>query len=590
MSRALLFFILMIVPGSAFSQSVNTLTDSMLFPITEYSILPDRGYTFEKVLSDTSLSFTVNDSLRPQKSSVYWLKMKVANPFPNAEQYRIRLEPYLDNTWYYFDANDQKWVTSRTGTETVSYNERRNNWFLSYTAQGQKSATFYVKINESRLTELNRNLKPEITFEKDSLSNNKEQLLWVGWVCGLCVLLLFFLNNLYIYFSFRHRIVRYYLIAQLGSIIYIIAYRQFFHVLFFRHIFTIGLDASGSVMHYDFNNVFMHIGVVLLLYGLIQQTRSYLNTKKRLPKLNALLKYGLYGYIVFSSFVIAINTLLLYVEPTTLLVDNVLVLALILLLISASVVGYVYKLPVAGTLLLANVLPLVLIVITTLFHVFFDLDDSINLLLPTLAIVFQSFSFSLALVARTKSIQNDLVLKEKEARQLELDLADLELWKIEIEEENQKITSEIQQEKFRNEQLHEKLEANQRELASTALYIAHKNKLLLGLKEQINELNRLNPDNDTNELQELSSMLQSNRLLDDNWNNFILHFEKVHPHFFKNAEEKYPSLTKNELRLYAYSHINLSNKEIATMLNIDPGSVRRAKTRLSKKMVAVNQE
>ncbi|HEY8896589.1 MAG TPA: LuxR C-terminal-related transcriptional regulator, partial [Niastella sp.] len=46
----------------------------------------------------------------------------------------------------------------------------------------------------------------------------------------------------------------------------------------------------------------------------------------------------------------------------------------------------------------------------------------------------------------------------------------------------------------------------------------------------------------------------------------------------------HPTLTKNEIRLCAYFHINLSTKEIASLLNIDPASVRRAKTRLYKKM------
>lgn len=590
MRRVLLFLVLIIAPIGGFAQIANVLTDSEYFQLKEYAVLPDRGYTFEEILANANLPFTENDSLEPQKSSVYWLKMVVANPYANAESYTITLEPYLDNTWYYFDGNTRKWVVNQTGVETVRFNERRNNWFLNYTIQGKEVATSYVRIDASRLSHLNRKLKPVITFEKYSSFTTKEQLLWVGWVCGLCVMLLFFLNNLFVYFSFRHRIVRYYLTAQLGCIIYIIAYRHFFHALFFRHLFKVGLDADGSVMHYDFNNVFMHIGVMLLLYGVIQQTRSYLNTSKRLPRLNALLKYGLLGYLIFSLLVIGINTLVAYVESTTLIVDNSYLLALITLLIATSVVGYVYKLPAAGSLLLANLVPLILILITALFHVFFDLDDTINLLLPILAFVFQSLSFSIALVARTKSIQNDLVAKEKEARQLELDLTDLELRQKEIEEENQKISTEILHEKSRNELMHQKLEANQRELAATALYIANKNRLLSGLKEQIIELSKLNPDDESNEFQEINSILQSDRTLENNWSTFVLHFEKVHPHFFKDAEERYPSLTKNELRLYAYAHIKLSNKEIATMLNIDPGSVRRAKTRLTKKLALAEQE
>ena len=80
------------------------------------------------------------------------------------------------------------------------------------------------------------------------------------------------------------------------------------------------------------------------------------------------------------------------------------------------------------------------------------------------------------------------------------------------------------------------------------------------------------------------STLQDNLHLDTDWNKFRIHFEQVHPNFFEELQSKYPTLTQNEQRLCAYFHINLSTKEIATLLNIDPASVRRAKTRLVKKM------
>jgi hypothetical protein len=41
--------------------------------------------------------------------------------------------------------------------------------------------------------------------------------------------------------------------------------------------------------------------------------------------------------------------------------------------------------------------------------------------------------------------------------------------------------------------------------------------------------------------------------------------------------------------VYCYFHIQLSTKETSTLLNIDPASVRRAKTRLFKKLAAADQ-
>lgn len=78
--------------------------------------------------------------------------------------------------------------------------------------------------------------------------------------------------------------------------------------------------------------------------------------------------------------------------------------------------------------------------------------------------------------------------------------------------------------------------------------------------------------------------------MDANWSTFKLHFEQVHPHFFEDLQASHPNLTKNEVRLYAYFHIKLSTKEIASLLNIDPASVRQAKSRLYKKMSVNNSK
>ncbi|WP_141719631.1 helix-turn-helix transcriptional regulator [Roseivirga misakiensis] len=49
-------------------------------------------------------------------------------------------------------------------------------------------------------------------------------------------------------------------------------------------------------------------------------------------------------------------------------------------------------------------------------------------------------------------------------------------------------------------------------------------------------------------------------------------------------KQRYPNLTAYDLRLCTYLKANLSTKEIATLLNITPDSVKKAKHRLRKKM------
>lgn len=54
--------------------------------------------------------------------------------------------------------------------------------------------------------------------------------------------------------------------------------------------------------------------------------------------------------------------------------------------------------------------------------------------------------------------------------------------------------------------------------------------------------------------------------------------------FQSRLKRVYPHLTGYDLRLCTYLKANLSTKEIATLLNITPDSVKKAKHRLRKKL------
>ena len=64
----------------------------------------------------------------------------------------------------------------------------------------------------------------------------------------------------------------------------------------------------------------------------------------------------------------------------------------------------------------------------------------------------------------------------------------------------------------------------------------------------------------------------------------IQELEGSHRSYLNSLRDDHPSLTSYELRLCAYIRSNLTNKEIATILNIQPESVKKAKQRLRKKM------
>ena len=579
--RALLI-ILLFASIDVFAQHVNSPIEDTTATIRTVSILPDRNYTINQILTDRSLKFEQINSIRPNKIEQFWFKLQIYNQSRYTEDYDIAIFPNYSNVLYYFNENEQKWVSNESSS--MASTKGQQHWFLSCKLKGQANTILYVKCNFKTLSKLAQNLKPIIRIHKSSEQENLKHKIELAYITGITVLLLFFLSNLYMYFSFRDRIVIYFLVGQLGAIIYLTSYRQFFGRYLYNKVFDFGILSNSDVFYYDMDSLLMHVGIMLIMYGVTQLTRYYLNTKRFFPTLDRLLSYLMYSYTVISLLLILLNIFAVSLEHFTVFYDNIFVIIIALANLYTSVLGYRHKLPASGSFLFANALPLGLMMATPLFHIFINGNGVYNIWLPNLAIISNAFGFTIALVARTKAIQKELMKKKLEAQQLTFDIRELTLSRQVIEIENKQIANDIQYEKNQNQLMQEKLDANHRELASNTIYIAQKNQLLAGLKSQIKEMGTFHLAGKQENIQTIKSILQSNLHLDADWEKFRIHFEQVHPKFFENLRKKHPSLTKNEIRLYSYFHINMSTKEIANLLNIDPASVRRAKTRLFKKI------
>ena len=86
--------------------------------------------------------------------------------------------------------------------------------------------------------------------------------------------------------------------------------------------------------------------------------------------------------------------------------------------------------------------------------------------------------------------------------------------------------------------------------------------------------------------QDSKKIIQELRLsqsIENDWNNFKLHFEQIHTGFFKILYEKHPILTDDEIKVCSYLRIGLSTNEISQILNILPNSVNKRRNRLRKK-------
>ena len=208
-------------------------------------------------------------------------------------------------------------------------------------------------------------------------------------------------------------------------------------------------------------------------------------------------------------------------------------------------------------------------------------------LMVTGAIALALFSiFFLIQRQRIKTIREQKVYVEG-LNELQQELHGREMEAIALHKENENIQLKNELMTLEKDQLAEKLSFNERELASTTVYLFEKNKMLATLKTALDAL----PKNilSSPEITNVKTAISSNQYLDSDWEKFKQHFEKVHPDFFKELASKHPGLTDYEVRFCAYLHMKLSTKEIAALLNITPESVTKAKMRLNKKLKASDE-
>lgn len=132
----------------------------------------------------------------------------------------------------------------------------------------------------------------------------------------------------------------------------------------------------------------------------------------------------------------------------------------------------------------------------------------------------------------------------------------------------------------------EKVEAElafkKKELTTHALHLAKKNEVLEQVKQKAKELK--STENIEKGYRQLVQTINFDQQDDKAWENFTQYFEAVHKDFAKQIVEKYPEISKNELRLMALIKMNMSSKEIANILNISSDGVKKARQRLRKKM------
>lgn len=127
----------------------------------------------------------------------------------------------------------------------------------------------------------------------------------------------------------------------------------------------------------------------------------------------------------------------------------------------------------------------------------------------------------------------------------------------------------------------EKEKISKRAMVNT-VQIERKNKVLKEIETQLNQ-------NDT-QLSKISKTLKIEKYTEKQMFSNVDDFHEINPHFFEKLKERNAKLTSLDLKYCAYIYLGLSNKNIASNLNVETKSVRMTKYRIKKKLLLSKEE
>ncbi len=141
----------------------------------------------------------------------------------------------------------------------------------------------------------------------------------------------------------------------------------------------------------------------------------------------------------------------------------------------------------------------------------------------------------------------------------------------------------------RNERLRSSIIYKEKELANSTMHIIHKKEILSYIKDQLKKLKNLDSKEEIErKINNIIRKINKDSDNEDHWRIFETHLEQVHEDFLKRLKEKHPDLNSKDLKLCAYIRMNMSSKEIATLMNISFRTVENNRYHLRKKLCLGN--
>ncbi|WP_318310625.1 tetratricopeptide repeat protein [Flagellimonas crocea] len=158
--------------------------------------------------------------------------------------------------------------------------------------------------------------------------------------------------------------------------------------------------------------------------------------------------------------------------------------------------------------------------------------------------------------------------------------------KLKIQEYRQRmLRAELDKKAIEEKNMQRELQLKAASLSRYSLHLSQKNKILLNMSNTLRNMVNRQHMNTSTKIKELVREIDHNLTQEQEWDEFMTFFKEIHPEFIKKLSMlSEDSLSPAELRLGMLLRLNLSSKEIASILRVTPDSVRVARYRLRKKL------
>ncbi len=142
----------------------------------------------------------------------------------------------------------------------------------------------------------------------------------------------------------------------------------------------------------------------------------------------------------------------------------------------------------------------------------------------------------------------------------------------------------LKEAEWKNRQLASELQMKTKQLTTHALQITQKNEILNDLLLEVRHLTEQPAEHLKRQLKHLERKIKRWLSSDKEWETFKMYFEQVNKDFFEKLRRHNHNITPTEERMAALIKLGLTNKEIASILNITHQSVKNARYRLKRKL------